>query len=57
MVVERESCVGSLELLGEDGSRKDLAVRRETKFILPNADVGKFRKLMEGNGRRLIHNK
>jgi len=45
-----------LEIIGEDASRKDLAVRRETKFVLPNADVGKFRRLLEGNGRRLVHN-
>ncbi len=56
MVVEKEIRAGTLELVGEDASRKDLAVRRETKFILPNADVGKFRRLMESNGRRLIHN-
>lgn len=47
---------GVFELIGEDIRRTDLAVRRETKFILPNADVGKFRRLMEGNGRRLVHN-
>ena len=47
---------GLFNVIGEDASRKDLAVRRETKFILPNADVGKFRRLLEGNGRRLVHN-
>lgn len=56
MVVEKKICAGTLELIGEDASRKDLAVRRETKYILPNADVGKFRRLMETNGRRLTHN-
>ena len=56
MVVEKKICAGTLEMVGEDASRKDLAVRRETKYILPNADVGKFRRLMETNGRRLTHN-
>ncbi len=56
MVVEKKIRAGTFELVGEDASRKDLTVRRETKYILPNADVGKFRRLMEGNGRRLIHN-
>ena len=57
MTVEQEIGTGLFELIGEDITRKDLAIRRETKFILPNADVGKFRRLMEGNGRRLVHNK
>jgi len=57
MAVEQEIGTGLFELIGEDITRKDLAIRRETKFILPNADVGKFRRLMEGNGRRLVHNK
>ena len=42
MVVEKEIRASTFELVGEDASRKDLAVRRETKYILPNADVGKF---------------
>ena len=56
MVTDQEIRTGAFHLVGEDVSRKDLAVRRETKCLLPNADVGKFRKLLEGNARRLIHN-
>ena len=56
MVIEKEISAGTFHLVGEDASREDLAVRRETKYILPNADVGKFRKLLEGNARRLVHN-
>ena len=39
MAVDQEIGTGLFELIGEDITRKDLAVRRETKFILPNADV------------------
>ena len=56
MVTDQEIRTGAFHLVGEDVSREDLAVRRETKCLLPNADVGKFRKLLEGNARRLIHN-
>ena len=56
MVIEKEIRTDAFHLVGEDVSRLDLAARRETKYILSNADVGKFRKLLEGNGRRLIHN-
>lgn len=56
MVIEKEISADTFHLVGEDASREDLAVRRETKYILPNADVGKFRKLLEGNARRLVHN-
>ena len=56
MVAAQEILTGAFDLIGEDVSRVDLAVRRETKCLLPNGDVGKFRKLLEGNARRLIHN-
>ena len=56
MVTDQEIRTGAFHLVGEDVSRADLAVRRETKCVLQNADVGKFRKLLEGNARRLIHN-
>ena len=56
MVTDQEIRTGAFHLVGEDVSREDLAVRRETKCVLQNADVGKFRKLLEGNARRLIHN-
>ena len=41
----------------EEGSlRSDLERRREMKFLLRGADVGKLRRLLESNGRRQIHN-
>ena len=43
-------------LLPGDGPRADLASRQEIKFVLPHDDVPTLRKLLEGNGRRLIHN-
>ena len=46
----------AFRVLGEDLSRQDLALRREVKFLLPGADVGTLRSLMECNGRRLVHN-
>ena len=56
MVTDQKIVSGAFDLVGEDISRKDLAVRRETKYLLPHADVGKFRSLLKGNARRLIHN-
>ena len=56
MVADQEIITSPFHLVGEDATRQDLAVRRETKYIFPHADVGKFRSLLEGNARRLIHN-
>ncbi len=38
-------------------SRSDLASRREVKFTLPGADLGKLRGLLSGNCRRLTYNR
>ena len=56
MAVDQEIRGDSFHLVGEDASRQDLASRREVKFLLPGADVGKLRGLLECNGRRLVHN-
>lgn len=45
-----------MQIVDESASRKDLAVRRETKYILTGADIGKVRRLLEGNSRRQVHN-
>lgn len=44
------------ELIDEGTSRSDLTSRREVKYALPLMDVGKLRRLLEVNCRRLIHN-
>ena len=46
----------SFELLDAGESRADLKTRKELKFTLPRADVQKLRRVLEGNGRRQIHN-
>ena len=51
--VERSSV---FHLLPEDGPRADLASRLEIKYVAPHDDVPTLRKLLEGNGRRLVHN-
>ena len=56
MVADQQIISGTFNLVGEDTTRKDLAVRRETKYLLPNADIGKLRSLLKGNTRRIIHN-
>ena len=56
MVTDQQIISGTFNLVGEDTTRKDLAVRRETKYLLPNADIGKLRSLLKGNTRRIIHN-
>lgn len=56
MIIDQEIITNAFHLVGEDESRKDLAQRRETKYLLHNADVGKIRSLLKGNARRLIHN-
>lgn len=45
-----------LTILDESEARQDLANRRETKFALVSADIGKVRKVLETNSRRQIHN-
>ena len=56
MAMDQEIGSDTFHLVGEDTSRQDLASRREVKFRLPGADVGKLRSLLECNGRRLVHN-
>ena len=57
MVPDQKIISGTFNLVGEDTTRKDLAVRRETKYLLPHADIGKLRSLLKGNTKRIIHNK
>ena len=56
MITDQEIRGNTFQVASEDVTRQDLAFRREVKFLLPNADVGKFRRLLECNGRRLVHN-
>jgi hypothetical protein len=56
MIADQDIITNAFHLVGEDESRKDLAQRRETKYLLHDADVGKIRSLLKGNARRLIHN-
>jgi hypothetical protein len=53
-----ETRTGSAEfrVINSDEFRSDLAQRREAKFALRGADVGKVRDILAGNLRRLIHN-
>jgi hypothetical protein len=44
------------EVIDAGSPRSDLASRKELKFTLPRADVGKLRSLLEGNGRRQVYN-
>jgi len=46
----------AFELVDAGDIRRDLASRREIKYALPQMDVGKLRRLLEVNCRRLIHN-
>ena len=57
MITDQEIRESTFQVAGEDVTRQDLAFRREVKYLLPNADVGTFRRLLESNGRRLVHNK
>ncbi len=45
----------SLQVIANESSRSDLASRREVKFLFPQADVVKLRRLMACNGRRVVH--
>jgi len=45
----------AFEVLDWGTARGDLASRREVKFTLPGADLGKLRSLLGGNCRRLVH--
>ncbi|MFP6766520.1 MAG: polyphosphate polymerase domain-containing protein, partial [Planctomycetaceae bacterium] len=44
-------------IVEDDVVRTDLASRREVKYVFPCGDVAKLRGLLNGSGRRLVHNK
>jgi hypothetical protein len=46
----------AFDVIDTGASRADLKTRKELKFTLPQADVQKLRSVLEGNGRRQIHN-
>ena len=46
-----------MQAIDETSERQDLAVRSEIKYAIPNVDVGKLRSHLDGNCRRLIHNR
>ena len=46
----------ALHLVPQQGLRTDLASRMEVKFFAPHHDVSTLRKLLEGNGRKLVYN-
>lgn len=46
----------TFQILGARKTRSDLASRREVKFTLPGADLGKLRDVLDMNCRRLVHN-
>lgn len=46
----------AFRLIDAGNLRNDLASRREIKYVLPQMDAGKLRRLLETNCRRLIHN-
>ncbi len=48
--------VGSFQLIDSGEQRRDLTARREIKYLFQQADVGKLRRLLEANCRRLVHN-
>ncbi len=47
---------GKFLLMDSGETRSDLSSRREIKYAIPQMDVGKLRRLLETNCRRLIHN-
>ncbi len=46
----------AFKILGSQTTRSDLASRREVKFTVPGADLGKLRDILDVNCRRLVHN-
>lgn len=46
-----------LTLYDESETRRDLAERRETKFVFENTDVHTIRSFLQGSTKRLIHNR
>ena len=47
----------AFRVVEDDVVRTDLASRREVKYVFPCGDVAKLRGLLNGSGRRLVHNK
>jgi hypothetical protein len=45
-----------LNLIDESETRRDLAERRETKFVFEATDVRTIRALLQGSTKRLVHN-
>lgn len=45
-----------LTLIDESEARRDLAERRETKFVFENVDVSTIRSFLQGNTKRQVHN-
>lgn len=43
------------EIVNDCAYRTDLAMRKEVKFSLPGADLGKLRRLLDGNCQRIVH--
>jgi hypothetical protein len=54
--VYRDTSHTAFKILGSQTTRSDLASRREVKFALPGADLGKLRNILDVNCRRLVHN-
>ncbi len=46
----------AMNLVNESETRRDLAERRETKFVFEDTDVRTIRSLLQGNSKRLVHN-
>ncbi len=46
-----------LSLIDQSEARRDLAERRETKFVFEDTDVKTIRSLLQGSSKRLVHNR
>ena len=46
-----------LSVIDESETRRDLAERRETKFVFENTDVSTIRSFLQGSSKRLVHNR
>ena len=46
-----------LNLIDESETRRDLAERRETKFVFEDTDVKTIRAFLQGSTKRLVHNR
>lgn len=45
-----------MRIVADESSRDDLTFRHEIKFLFPRADVGKLRRVLTSNCRRLVYN-